>query len=130
MTAGVKTPATKRPTCTVSQVVRGRSCVTSIEMVKCEMSAPKSTPTESPRLNRADVVGVFDADTGELLVTDDDGGNGLLSRLLLQANVDLRLAVAVSTFPDLEFVGLGEESGRYSLYVNTYRGSLVSIGDD
>ena len=28
------------------------------------------------------VIGVFDADTGELLVTDDDGGNGLLSRLM------------------------------------------------
>ena len=76
------------------------------------------------------VIGVFDADTGELLVTDDDGGNGLLSRLLLQADEDLRLAVAVSTFPDLEFIGAGESNGRYSLYVNTYRGTLIDVGDD
>ena len=76
------------------------------------------------------VVGVFDADTGELLVADDDGGNGLLSRLILQANSDLRLAVAVSTFPDLEFVGAGDSKGRYSLYINTYRGTPIAIGDD
>jgi len=76
------------------------------------------------------VIGVFDATTGELLITDDDGGNGLLSRLVLQVNVDIKLAVAVSTYPDLEFLGVGEDSGRYSLYVNTYRGTPVSIGDD
>jgi hypothetical protein len=76
------------------------------------------------------VIGVFDADTGELLVTDDDGGNGTLSRLLLQANVDLRLAVAVSTYPDFQFVGLGESKGRYSLYINTYRGTPVALDDD
>ena len=76
------------------------------------------------------VIGVFDADTGELLVTDDDGGNGLLSRLLLQADSDLRLAVAVSTFPDLQFVGGGDSNGRYSLYINKYRGTPITIGDD
>jgi len=76
------------------------------------------------------IIGVFDADTGELLVVDDDGGNGLLSRLVLQADADLRLAVAVSTFPDVEFIGVGETSGRYSLYINTYRGTPIAIGDD
>lgn len=76
------------------------------------------------------IIGVFDADTGQLLVVDDDGGNGLLSRLLLQAATDLRLAVAVSTFPDVEFIGAGETKGRYSLYINTYRGTPITIGDD
>jgi hypothetical protein len=76
------------------------------------------------------VIGVFDADTGELLATDDDGGNGLLSRLLLQANANLRVAVAVSTYPDLQFVGVGESKGRYSLYINTYRGTILDIDDD
>jgi len=76
------------------------------------------------------VLGVFDADTGELLVTDDDGGNGTLSRLLLQANEDIRLAVAVSTYPDLQFLGVGESKGRYSLYVNTYRGTPITLDDD
>ncbi len=76
------------------------------------------------------VIGVFDADTGDLLAVDDDGGNGLLSRLVLQANQNLRLAVAVSTYPDVEFIGIGETKGRYSLYVNTYRGTPVSLGDE
>jgi hypothetical protein len=76
------------------------------------------------------VLGVFDADTGELLFADDDGGNGLLSRLLLQSDADRRLAVAVSTFPDVEFIGAGETKGRYSLYINTYRGTPITIGDD
>ncbi len=76
------------------------------------------------------VIGVFDADTGELLAIDDDGGNGLLSRLILQAQEDLRLAVAVSTYPDIEFIGIGESKGRYSLYVNTYRGTPLDLGDD
>jgi hypothetical protein len=76
------------------------------------------------------IIGVFDADTGQLLAADDDGGNGLLSRLLLQANADLRLAVAVSTYPDIQFIGAGDTKGRYSLYVNTYRGTPVSLGDD
>jgi hypothetical protein len=85
---------------------------------------------EVVRGNLDSVIGVFDADTGELLVADDDGGNGLLSRLLLQADTDLRLAVAVSTFPDVEFVGVGQTGGRYSLYINTYRGTVIDIGDD
>ena len=85
---------------------------------------------EVVRGNLDSVIGVFDADTGNLLITDDDGGNGLLSRLVLQANVDLRLAVAVSTYPDLTFVGAGDTKGRYSLYINKYRGTPVSLGDD
>jgi hypothetical protein len=76
------------------------------------------------------VIGVFDADTGALLAVDDDGGNGLLSRLLLQADEDIRLAVAVSTFPDFEFVGAGETAGRYTLFINTYRGEPIFLGDD
>jgi hypothetical protein len=75
-------------------------------------------------------IGIFDADTGDLLITDDDGGNGLLSRLIVQINVDLRLAVAVSTYPDFEFIGGGDSNGRYALYINSYRGTPLAIGDD
>jgi hypothetical protein len=76
------------------------------------------------------VIGIFDADSGELLVADDDGGAGVLSRLIVQADIDRRLAVAVSSYPDVEFVGIGETKGRYSLYVNTYRGTPIELGDD
>jgi hypothetical protein len=85
---------------------------------------------EVVRGNLDSVVGIFDADTGELLIADDDGGNGLLSRLLVQVPADLRLAVAVSTYPDVTFVGGGDSNGRYSLYINKYRGTPVAIGDD
>jgi hypothetical protein len=76
------------------------------------------------------LIGVFDADTGDLLAFDDDGGNGLLSRLLLQANVDLNLAVAVTAYPDFDFNGAGESGGRYVLVANTYRGDILPVGDD
>jgi hypothetical protein len=85
---------------------------------------------ETVRGNLDSIIGVFDADTGELLAVDDDGGNGLLSRLILQASEDMRLAVAVSTYPDIEFIGVGETKGRYSLYINTYRGTPLTIDDD
>ncbi len=85
---------------------------------------------EVVRGNLDSIIGVFDADTGELLIADDDGGNGLLSRLLLQADEDLRLAVAVTTFPDVTFIGAGATNGRYSLYINKYRGTPIVIGDD
>ncbi len=76
------------------------------------------------------MIGVFDADTGDLLIADDDGGDGLLSRLLLQVNEDLRLAVAVTTFPDFDFTGDGVGSGRYVLQINTYQGTVLAAGDD
>lgn len=76
------------------------------------------------------LIGLFDADTGALLAIDDDGGDGLLSRLLLQANVDLNLALAVTTFPDSDFSGNGVGGGRYLLTVAKYQGTLVAAGDD
>jgi hypothetical protein len=76
------------------------------------------------------IIGIFDADTGELLIADDDGGNGLLSRLIVQTSEDINVVVGVTTFPDIEFLGLGDTKGRYSLYVNTYRGNPIDIGDD
>ena len=85
---------------------------------------------ELVRGNFDSTLGVFDAATGDLLIADDDSGNGLLSRLLLQINVDLDLAVAVSAFPDLDFTGDGVGGGRYVLYVNRYRGELLPAGDD
>lgn len=76
------------------------------------------------------ILGIFDADTGELLAADDDGGNGLLSRILVQIDVDRKLAVAVSTFPDIDFTGAGEGSGRYVLQITRYQGTILAAGDD
>lgn len=76
------------------------------------------------------LLGVFNADTGALLAVDDDGGNGLLSRLVFQVEDDVNLAFAVTTFPDVEFVGAGGSAGRYTIYANRYRGELIALGDD
>ncbi|HEV2845750.1 MAG TPA: hypothetical protein VG477_12940, partial [Thermoanaerobaculia bacterium] len=85
---------------------------------------------ETVRGNIDTLIGLFDADTGDLLAADDDGGNGLLSRILVQVPVDLNVAVAVTTFPDGDFTGDGEESGRYVLEINKYRGTVLAAGDD
>jgi hypothetical protein len=76
------------------------------------------------------VIGLFEAGTGTLIAANDDGGDGLLSRLLLQFSEDLDLALAVSTFPDVTFSGAGEGSGRYVLQVTKYQGTVLAAGDD
>ena len=76
------------------------------------------------------LIGLFDADTGDLIFIDDDGGDGLLSRALLQFNVDLNVAVAVTSFPDFGFTGAGGSTGAYVLSVNTYQGDVLLLGDD
>ncbi len=74
-------------------------------------------------------IGLFDED-GNLLFTDDDGGNGLLSRLLVQAAEDIHVLVGVTSFGDTGFTGAGSEGGRYTLYVNRYRGEMLEMDDD
>ena len=76
------------------------------------------------------LLGLFNADTGALLAIDDDGGDALLSRLLVQVNVDLNLAIAITTFPDSDFSGNGVGGGRYVLTVAKYRGTVLAAGDD
>jgi hypothetical protein len=75
-------------------------------------------------------LGIFDAETGQLLITNDDGGGGLLPRIIVPVARDIDLAIAVSAFPDLDFTGDGIEGGRYVLSVSSYRGELVTAGND
>ncbi len=75
------------------------------------------------------VVGLFDA-AGTLLAVNDDGGAGLLSRLLLQVVVDGTYSIGVSTFPDFAFTGAGEDAGRYVLNVSSYRGAVLPFEPD
>ncbi|HEY6546748.1 MAG TPA: hypothetical protein VI589_02545, partial [Vicinamibacteria bacterium] len=83
------------------------------------------------------LLGVFDADTGDLLAADDDNGCcgiGGLSRLLLQVPAgagNVNLAVAVTSWPDFDFNGSdGVTGGRYVLSVNKYQGEILATGDD
>lgn len=75
------------------------------------------------------VLGVFD-DSGTLLDSDDDGGSGLLSRLVYPIAADGTYAVAVSTFNDFDFDGDGGSGGRYTLDVQLVSGILLDLGDD
>jgi hypothetical protein len=65
------------------------------------------------------VMALYDRRTGELLAEDDDGGVDLLSKIVFTVPADGEYAIAVSTFPDLEFDGGGEGSGRYVLSVQS-----------
>jgi hypothetical protein len=74
-------------------------------------------------------IGLFDA-AGTLLIANDDGGAGLLSRLIVLVPADGDYIVGVTTFPDTGFTGIGTETGRYVLNVRTYEGTIVPGGDD
>lgn len=83
------------------------------------------------------LLGLFDADTGDGLLLDDDGGCcgiGGLSRLLFQipdGGGRINLAVAVTSWADYDFDGTdGVTDGRYVLSVRKYRGEVLDTGDD
>ncbi|MDJ0758411.1 MAG: carboxypeptidase-like regulatory domain-containing protein [Woeseiaceae bacterium] len=101
-----------------------------IDFYKFKVKADDIVAIEVVRGPIDSLIGLFDADTGDLIFADDDGGNGLLSRILLQFNVDLNLAVAVTSFPDFGFTGNGFSTGAYVLSVNTYQGDVLFLGDD
>ncbi|HSR53493.1 MAG TPA: hypothetical protein VLV83_21930 [Acidobacteriota bacterium] len=65
-----------------------------------------------------------------LVAVNDDGGVGLLSRLDFEVETGGDYALAVSTFPDFDFNGGGDSSGRYVLSIDTINGFLLSLGDD
>jgi hypothetical protein len=61
---------------------------------------------------------------------NDDGGAGLLSRLLLPGTQDGTYFLAVTTFPDFGLTGAGNSGGRYVLEVDVVEGILLPLGDD
>ncbi len=75
------------------------------------------------------VIGLFDLRTGALVAQNDDGGAGSLSKLVYRVTEPGPYAVAVSTFPDLEFDG-GSRVGRYVLSIETIEGLLIGMRDE
>jgi len=67
---------------------------------------------------------------GNVIAFDDDGGNGLLSRIQVPIPADGDYYLGVSTYPDLAFTGAGGSGGRYVLSVFSIDGILLSLGDD
>jgi len=55
----------------------------------------------------------------QLVAMDDDSGPGVLSTIIYQVPANGEYAVAVTTSPDTNFVGVGASGGRYVLDVRT-----------
>jgi len=68
--------------------------------------------------------------TGLVLATDDDGGTGLLSRIVLPIPADGDYFLGVTTYPDFGLTGAGSSGGRYVMSVDTIDGILLNLGDD
>ena len=63
--------------------------------------------------------------TGAVVAFDDDGGTGLLSRIVYPVPTSGYYYLAVSTFPDLSFTGAGGSGGRYVLDLFSIDGVLL-----
>jgi hypothetical protein len=72
------------------------------------------------------VLGLFDTDCN-LLVTDDDSGVGLNSRLRFDVPPDGVFVLAATSFPDFGFSGDGAVSGTYLLTISPPPPSIGSI---
>jgi hypothetical protein len=80
------------------------------------------------------VIGLFDG-AGNLLALDDDSGAGVLSRLVVRVPADGTYAIAVGTWPDLDFSGDGNTDpvagqGRYVLDIEASDTLPLALGDD
>jgi hypothetical protein len=75
------------------------------------------------------VLGLYDS-AGTLVALDDDGGAGLLSRIVYPVPASGEYFLAVSTFPDYDFTGDGFSGGRYVLDMFAFDGILLVLGDD
>ena len=75
------------------------------------------------------LIALFD-DAGNLVAVDDDGGSGLLSQIVFPISATGSYTLAVTTFPDVGFVGAGGSGGRYVLDIATIDGFLLSLPDD
>ncbi len=101
-----------------------------VDFFRFRAKAGENVAVEVVRGSLDTIIGLFDADTGELLALDDDGGSGLLSRLVVTFPETVNVAVGVTTFPDIDFVGAGESEGGYVLSVRTFGGEPVFLGDE
>jgi len=75
------------------------------------------------------LIALFDG-AGNLVDADDDGGAGLLSKIVAPLAADGTYYLAVTTFPDTGLTGAGGSGGRYVLDLEQITGILLSLGDD
>jgi hypothetical protein len=75
------------------------------------------------------LIGLFDED-GNLLDFDDDGGAGLLSKLIYPIWEKGEYILAVTAWADYDFDGDGLSGGCYVLDVFAVEGIVLPLGDD
>ena len=75
------------------------------------------------------VIVLLDAN-GNVIATDDDGGAGVLSKIATFLPRKGVYYLGVSTFPDTDFTGNGEGTGRYVLNAEIGNRIAVSLEDD
>lgn len=67
---------------------------------------------------------------GNVIAQDDDGGTGLLSRIATFLPAKGTYYLGVSTYPDTDFSGNGEGTGRYVLNAQVADRITLSLDDD
>jgi hypothetical protein len=75
------------------------------------------------------VIVLMDAN-GNVIAQDDDGGTGVLSRIATFLPAKGTYYLGVSTYPDTDFTGNGEGTGRYVLNARVADQITLSLDDD
>lgn len=75
------------------------------------------------------VIVLMDA-SGNVIAQDDDGGTGLLSKIATFLPAKGVYYLGVSTYPDTDFTGNGEGTGRYVLHADVSDHITLTLGDD
>ncbi len=73
------------------------------------------------------VIGWFD-NAGELIIYDDNGGEGLLSMITGIVPENGLVIIGVTGYPDFDFEGNHSQSGEYTLRVVPEPSTLILLG--
>ncbi len=100
-----------------------------VDFFRFNLEADTTLVAEIKTGNMDSFIGLFDAG-GNLVAVDDDGGAGLLSKLVYPVVSSGEYALAVTSFADADFTGDGGSGGRYVMDLFAIDGLLLNLGDD
>jgi hypothetical protein len=100
-----------------------------VDFYRFEASAGDALVAEIVSSALDTIIVLMDA-RGNVIAQDDDGGTGVLSRIATFLPRKGTYYLGVSTFPDTDFTGDGEGTGRYVLNVETTDRITISLDDD